>query len=204
MRLPPPEEGPVPFPPELRPPVAEPSLVLTTTGVDVWRLHRGGDPLKLRRYPTGRFRFDAPAGEFSVTYGNTLRLGCLAEVYGDAGIIEATEARERSLYRIRSSEPIKVLTLEDGGTQRAFHLDSRICDTKRYEVTRSWALAFYRWYPEIQGVRYIARHASPGLNFCLFLDRCAPALTAQNLGLLGSLRRTVQAAAGKYHLDSEI
>ena len=36
--------------------------------VDVWRLHWEEDADQRARHPTGRYRFDAPAGEFGVTY----------------------------------------------------------------------------------------------------------------------------------------
>jgi hypothetical protein len=52
-RLPePPERLPAPF--EL----AEEELF-------AWRLHREEDPLEARRHPSGRYRFDAPSGEYA-------------------------------------------------------------------------------------------------------------------------------------------
>jgi len=132
-----------------------------------------------------------------------LRLGCFAEVYGDAGVIEAAEIRRRSLFRLSSTRELQLLRLENGGVQKAFRLDSRICNTKRYAVSQAWGLAFHEWYPEADGIRYKSRHASPGLNVCLFLDRCRDAVTAIEVGRLTGLRKTVAAARRKYHLDSQ-
>lgn len=172
--------------------------------IDAWRLQPSGHPLDVKSYPTGKYRFDAPGGEYpGPLYANTLRLGCFAEVYGDAGVIEAADMRCRSLFRLRSTRALRLLRLEDGGVQKAFGLDSRICDTKRYAVSRAWGLALYGWYPEADGIRYISRHASPGLNVCLFLDRCVDTIMAEKVGPLADLRRTVAAARRKYHLDSQ-
>lgn len=172
--------------------------------IDAWRLQRGGHPLDVTRYSSGKYRFDAPCGEYPAPlYANTLRLGCVAEVFGDAGVIEAAEIRRRSLFRLSSTRELRLLMLEDGGVQKAFGLDSRICDTKRYEVSRAWGLAFHGWYPDADGIRYISRHASPGLNMCFFLDRCVDAIMAEKVGRLADLPKTVAAARHKYHLDSQ-
>jgi hypothetical protein len=87
--------------------------------------------------------------------------------------------------------------------QKAFRLDSRICDTRIYALSQAWGLAFHKWYPDADGIRYISRHASPGLNVCLFLDRCVDAIAAEEVGRLLDLRKTVAAARRKYHLVSQ-
>lgn len=70
-RLPePPDRLPVPFKPE-------------EEELSAWRLHWEQDPLEARRYPTGRYRFDAPKGEYVALYCNADRLAVFAEVYGD-------------------------------------------------------------------------------------------------------------------------
>ncbi len=184
--------------------MADPSRVLGEFGIDAWRLQRGGHPLDVKSYSTGKYRFDAPGGEYPAPlYANTFRLGCFAEVFGDTGVIEASEIRRRSLFRVSSTRTLRLLTLDDGGVQKAFRLDSRICDTKVYEVSRAWGLAFHGWYPEADGIRYISRHASPHLNVCLFLDRCMDAIRAEEVGRLVDLAKTVAAARRKYHLVSQ-
>jgi hypothetical protein len=52
-------------------------------GLVVYRLHWEANPLRPRRYPRGKHRFDAPrdGAEFSVTYANRADHGAFAEVY---------------------------------------------------------------------------------------------------------------------------
>ena len=50
----------LPEPPERLPA----SFELVEEELSAWRLHCEEDPLEARRYPTGRYRFDAPAGEY--------------------------------------------------------------------------------------------------------------------------------------------
>lgn len=178
--------------------------MLSEFEIDAWRLQRGGHPLDVKSYPKGKYRFDAPGEEYPAPlYANTMRLGCFADVFGDAGVIEAAEIRRRSLFRLRSTRALRLLRLENGGVQKAFRLDSRICDTKVYAWSQAWGLAFHEWYPDADGIRYISRHASPGFNVCLFLDRCVDAIAAEEVGRLVDLRKTVAAARRKYHLDSQ-
>ena len=88
-------------------------------GIDAWRLQRGGHPLDVKSYPTGKYRFDASGGEYPAPlFANTMRLGCFAEVFGDAGVIEAAEIRRRSLFRLRSTRTLRLLRLENGGCRR--------------------------------------------------------------------------------------
>jgi hypothetical protein len=98
----------LPEPPEILPALVEP----VQEAVSLWRLHWGDEPLSLRRYPTGRYRFDAPAGEYPVTYGNKDRLACFAEVYGDARFIPAAEG-ERKLSFISALRPLWLIPLDD-------------------------------------------------------------------------------------------
>ena len=57
------EEGDlIPLPP------AQPAAIpLVEEVVAVWRVHKEPDPRAPPRYPAGRYRFDAPAGEYPVT-----------------------------------------------------------------------------------------------------------------------------------------
>lgn len=54
----------LPEPPEKLPGNFE----LAEEKISVWRLHWEGDPLQIKNYPTGRFRFDSPAGEYRALY----------------------------------------------------------------------------------------------------------------------------------------
>lgn len=187
------------------PPKQKPSgLALEEELLSIWRLHRDPDALKARHHERGISRFDAPAGQYPALYGNASRLGCFAEVYGDTGRIGTSEGENRYLSHIQSKKPVKVLALDEGSIQKVLGLDARICVLKQYETTRRWALEIYRWFPEAAGIRYISRHAAPNLNYCLFLNRCRPALQADLEGPLKDLRSTVLLAASRYRLDSQI
>ncbi|HET9927962.1 MAG TPA: hypothetical protein VFQ09_04055 [Rubrobacter sp.] len=93
--------------------------MLSEFEIDAWRLQRDGHPLDVKSYPKGKYRFDASGEEYPAPlYANTMRLGCFAEVFGDAGVIEAAEIRRRSLFRLRSTRALRLLRLENGGCRR--------------------------------------------------------------------------------------
>lgn len=56
-------------------------------------------PTEERRYPTGKYRFDSPDGEFGVTYLSDDSLAVFAETYGDIGVLDHSEG-DRMLLRI--------------------------------------------------------------------------------------------------------
>jgi hypothetical protein len=191
------ERHAVPLPPDA-PPSSPPALdehVLK----EAWRIQRPGNPLRPRRRARGRFRFDAPGGEYPVTYVNLDRHACYAEVFGDAGEIPPAAA-DRRLFRLRAKRPLRVVALDRATVQKAFGLDLNVCSSLDYERTRAWSLALHTWYPEADGIRYLGRHAVEDLNLCLFLDRCGDALEAAAEGSLGELRRDGLVAAHRYHL----
>lgn len=84
--------------------------------------------------------------------------------------------------------------------QKAFGLDLNVCSTLDYARTRVWSMAFHRWYPAADGIRYLGRHAVEKLNICLFLDRCGSDLEAIGAGRLVDLRRDGLIAARRYRL----
>ena len=167
--------------------------------VSLWRLHWEEDPLHPRYYPTGKYRFDAPAGEYPTLYGNQDALGAFAEVYGDVGIIEAGQAARR-LSVISARRPLRLIPLDDPHVLRRLGLDARINVSKEYDRTQRWGLALYRGVPAADGIRYVSRHAVRHLNYCLFLDRCGPDLSVNVLGAIEDLRRIVLFAADGYQL----
>lgn len=190
--------SPVPAPPD-RPPDRLPSLE-TQPLDEAWRIHGAtGDPLHPRRHRAGKFRFDAPAGEYPVTYVNLDRHATYAEVFGDAREIPSSAANRR-LFRLTTTRPLRVVHLDRGTVLGAFGLDLNVCASRDYPRTRPWSLALHRWYPQADGIRYLGRHAAQELNLCLFLDRCGPALTATEVGKLADLRRDGLIAAHRYHL----
>ena len=187
-RLPePPDRLPVPF-------------ELAEEELSAWRLHWEQDPLEARRCPTGRHRFDAPTGEYAALYCNADRLAVFAEVYGDVRLLEEDQ-RERRLSHFSSKGSLRLVPLDDPGTQKRLGLDGRIGMSKQYPVTQRWALALHRWFPEADGIRYLSRHAGENRNYCLFSERCAEKLRVEEHGEISSLRETALLAADMYHLE---
>lgn len=173
---------------------------LIEEAVSIWRLHWEADPLRPRRYPAGRYRFDAPAGEYPVTYGNRDRLACFAEVYGDTGKITADQATRR-LSLLSALRPLRLVALDEPPVWRRLGLDGRIGTTKAYPVTQHWSQALHDWLPAADGLRYASRHAGQHLNYCLFLDRCGADLQVLPQGELQDLRPIVLFAAETYVLS---
>ena len=193
------------MPPSERPADAGEDEVLVKESLISWRLHEAGQsPLGVPFYSSGRGRFDAPAGEYRHSYTNRNRLGVFGEYYGDDRRINPEEGEGRALWRMESSEPLPFVALDEAGVQNCFDLDARICTAKQYRTTREWALALFNWYPRACGIRYIARHASPHLSYCLFLDRCSELLLVEREGQLEDLRDTVRLASRRYKLRSRI
>ncbi len=189
--------SPVPLPPA-RPPAFLPTVEAQPLPPS-WRIHREADPLRPRHHETGRFRFDAPAGEFPVTYVNLDRHAGYAEVFGDAGEIPPSAAKRR-LSRIVARRPLRLVALDRAEGQKAFGLDLNVCSSLDYERTRVWSRAFHDWYPGADGIRYLGRHAVEKPNVCLFLDRCGADLRAEFEGFLKDLLRDGLIAAHRYHL----
>ena len=181
----------IPEPPEALPAGACEPVEEVVLG---FRLDWHADPLVPRRYPKGRFRFDPPRGEFSVIYVCSDDVGCFAEVFGDTRYIDASDGTRR-LFAIDSRRPLRLLDLIDGGCLMSFGLDARLCVMKPYRRPQLWSRAFSRWYPELDGLRYVPRHATGKTNYCLYLDRCGPDLRAQDRGEirldLGLLERVI-------------
>ena len=165
-----------------------------------WRLHWEEDPLEARLYPTGRYRFDAPSGDYAALYCNADRLAVFAEAYGDARLLEEGQ-KERRLSHIFSEDTLRLVALADPGTQKRLGLAGRIGMSKQYPVTQRWALALRRWFPEAHGIRYLSRHAGENRNYCLFLERCKGKLRIEEYGKISTLRETVLLAADRYHLE---
>ncbi len=189
------EEGRLPGPPGRLPA----PITLAREVITIFRLHGEDDPRRPRHYPTGKYRFDAPAGEYPVSYGNQDCLGAFAEVYGDTGAIEAAQA-SRKLSTLTASRPFQFVPLDDPVTLKRLGLDARISVAKQYRRTQQWSLALHGWFPDTDGIRYLSRHAGNQLNYCLFLDRCGADLHLQTLGELQDLRRIVLFAADTYGL----
>lgn len=193
---PPPLPLPLAFPPSTLAP-------LHVAAAPAWRLHWEDDPRAPDPAYQGGSRFDAPAGEYLVTYGGADRIGVFAEVYGDLGRIAPPNGTRR-LSLLSPRRPLRLLTLDDAVTLRQFGLDARISDTEDYALTRAWGKAFHDWYPDCDGLRYGARKATPHANYCLYLDRCGSDLDVFLQGRLRDLRALVLFAADHYRLACHV
>jgi RES domain len=168
-----------------------------------WRLHWERSPRRPKRYPTGKFRFDAPAGQYKVTYVNEDRYATFAEVYGNQQGIPPTD-RTRILSRVTVGRELKLLTIDEAEVQKAFALDLNISAVTDYPQTQAWSPAWHTWYPDVDGIRYVGRHAVKKLNYCFFLDRCADALAFKREGVLHDLDDVVAHACELYSLDNRL
>ena len=164
-----------------------------------WRIHWEEEIANPPVRERGTHRFDAPAGEYPVTYLNVDRDATFAEVYGDLREIAPNQA-ERHFSAVRVEAPLRVVDLDNPKTLAAHALDLRISALSDYARTRRWSGAFHGWYPQADGIRYLGRHAARHLNYCLFLDRCGDRLRCEQEGTLAELRALVLAAADAYSL----
>lgn len=195
--------GPSPLP---RPAGPLPPFRPSAWTADLWRIQN--DPaVTTRAYPTPRYRFDAPAGEYPLLYACADELGAFAEVYGErARRLGVTEGRRR-LLRVRPTAPLPLVDLHDVRLLHALGLDERLSVGDDYAACQAWALAFHQGWPDAAGLRlrYRARKAGADVsNVALFLDRCAPLLAvvapAAGPPRLDELEATVLAAADRYNL----
>lgn len=121
-----------------KPPRSLPSAGFALDVVDdvvAYRLHWDANPLRPKRHPRGKFRFDAPrdGAEYAVTYANLAEHGAFAEVYGDSQLISELEATRR-LSRLTATRPLKLVALDDPTVQKMLQLDGRIAMSRQYET----------------------------------------------------------------------
>lgn len=165
-----------------------------------WRLHWEDDPTVERVYHAGRYRFDAPAGEFGVTYVGTDRLAVYAETYAEGSRVLAKTEAARQRSRIWSTRPLRLLRMDDMAVAAAFGLDNRISTEKPYERTQAWSVAWHTWYPDLDGIAFLGRKSAPHRNFCLYLGRCSDALDFEVEGTLEQLRADGLRACYRYRI----
>jgi hypothetical protein len=139
----------------------------------------GREPLRPRRHPRGKFRFDAPrdGAEYAVTYANLAEHGAFAEVYGDTQLISELETTRR-LSALVATRPLNLVALDDPTVQKTLKPDGRIAMSKQYEATMLWSRGLHRWFPSADGIRYASRHAGADFPKLLpvprSLPKCAP------------------------------
>jgi hypothetical protein len=167
--------------------------------IEAWRLHWESDIRVPKRRNPGIYRFDAPKGEYSVTYASTAREGCIAECYGKTKRIASMQG-ERRLTMITTDRPLRIVALDLARVQKPLGLDARIATAEQYAITQSWS----KWLHdnvEADAIRYVSRQDDEKRNFCFFLDRCGDALTLHPEGTLTSLRREVLQMADRYDIS---
>lgn len=96
---------------------------------------------------------------------------------------------DRYLTQMQTNRKILLLDLDSAITQKAFGLDARIASSRQYGITQMWSTALHDWYPDLDGIRYRARHENDTLNICLFLDRCGQDIDLLSSTKLGALPR---------------
>jgi hypothetical protein len=170
---------------------------------DVWRLHWESDCRKPDKHPTGKWRFDAPVGEYQVTYVNQDRHAIFAEVFGDSGEVSPRNLGRRC-SRMSSTRLLRLIPLDDAIAVAALHTDIRISGETDYDRTMQWSLALHQWYPSADGIRYLGRHALQYRNYCLFLDRCRRDLNFSFEGELEDRRDHVMTACDRFNLAPRI
>lgn len=131
------------------------------------RIHRiEHEPLFFGR--TGRYRFDAPHGEYGVLYAAADVHSAFVETFG-----------WRTGERV-----IDLVDLAAAGLTR-LGADARLSAGESYATARRWALALWRHPAQPDGLHYRARH-DPS-RYCIALyDRAAPAVVAVTLGALAA------------------
>jgi hypothetical protein len=178
----------VPYPPRFPPGDLPP---LTPTDVKgSWRLQGEGNPLHPKRYASGRWRFDAPDGSWPVTYFNQTELGAFAEAFGNRGEIGPGD-RDRRLIELSSTRPLNLIRLSEPDVLARLELDANIATTLAYDRTMRWGERLRAWYPEGDGIEYTGRRSASHVNTCVWLDRCADALTSDESGPLKNQRSRV-------------
>jgi hypothetical protein len=161
--------GPPPLP---LPPALLPSIAPLPWTAALWRIQNGA-AIAARAYPSPRYRFDAPHGEYPMLYACASQLGTFAEVYGDRARRLGEHEGERYLTRLLPRAPLPLVDLTDVWLLASLGLDERISVGDDYTTCQTWALALWRRLPEIAGIRYRACKAgATASNLALFLDRC--------------------------------
>lgn len=118
-----------------KPPRSLPSPAFVLDAVDLlvaYRLHWDANPLRPKRHPRGKFRFDAPrdGAEYGVTYANLAEHGAFAEVYGDMRLISELEVTRR-LSRLAATRPLMLIPSDDPTVQKTLKLDGLFLDRCR-------------------------------------------------------------------------
>ncbi len=192
--------GPPPLP---QPPRTLPRVRPLAWTADLWRIQNAPE-LHYRAYPQPRYRFDAPHAEYAAIYACASQVGTFAEVYGERARRLGENDGGRYLLHLAPRTPLPLIDLQDVRLLASLGLDERISVGDDYATCQAWALAFWRAFPAIVGIRYRARKAGAATaNVALFADRCADLLAVAPSGgprRLQELPELVLQAADLYNL----
>jgi hypothetical protein len=169
----------------------------------LWRLHWEVDLRRPRVHEPGRWRFDAPDGQYAVSYGNVSAEHAFVEVYGDLddGFNEiAPSQADRRISSMTFSRKLRVVDLGDAALLRAIGADLRIATDTDYRVTQLWGERIHAWWAHADAIRFPGRKAGRRDNFCLFLDRCVDAIEQEGHGTLAENEELVLRACELFGL----
>lgn len=126
-------------PPRLRPP---PNGPLPGVRLLAWdgALYRIQDAAALdyRTYPSARYRFDAPVGQYPILYTNDSEVGVFAEVYTDRGRRLGSEDADRHLVKLVPTSPLPLVDLLSDGTLKNFELDERVSTDATHGISEKY------------------------------------------------------------------
>jgi hypothetical protein len=173
---------------------------------ELWRLHWEEDPSIPRQANPGRWRFDAPKGEYPVTYANGERHHVFVEVYGDTDDRReiAPDQADRKISSGSVGRDLLLVDLGDAETLARLELDGRINTTLEYGRTQLWSRFLHDGLDQADGIRYPGRKAGREDNFCLFLDRCGDAITWDRVGTIAGERALVLNACVMFDITPRV
>jgi hypothetical protein len=136
----------------------DPPVVDLTVQAVLWRVHPH-DLGALWFGRTGKYRFDAPAGEYGVCYlGNSLGVAILETLVRGkrVPIIPRAELEARAGSTVSSTETLKVMQLEGPGLP-SFGVSVHEVTGPNYTDCRDLALRAWKQHPELDGIQYRSR-----------------------------------------------
>lgn len=194
------EANPIDEPPDDLP--GAPPKLRRDRPAELWRLHWEDDPSNPVPKDPGKWRFDAPKGEYPVTYANPGRHHVFVEVYGDTDTrreIQPDQA-DRKISVATVARDLRLVDLGDALTLSRLGVDGRICTALDYPNTQHWSKRIREWLPDADGIRYNGRKAGRKDNYCLYLDRCADALNWRLAGTVASEHKLVMQACQMFDI----
>jgi hypothetical protein len=140
---------------------------------DWYRVHRvAHEPIYFSK--TDEYRFNAPSGEYGVTYVSTREQGAFAETFLRARrrppIVSEAALEERAITRIRWSRSLKLADFAGPGLV-ALGLDNRINDGDCYPLAQRWSHWVWSHPDRFDGILYVPRNAPHTRSAVIFEGR---------------------------------